>query len=523
MHVAIRVDASAAIGTGHLKRCLSLAQAMAEAGAHTLFVCRLLDSVAAHMLATQDVAVHWLPAPHSAFKPVDIAAPHATWAGVSSADDVQQTVHALAEWHPDWVVVDHYAFDACWHRPVRQALGCRLLVIDDLADRPIDADALLDHNWDADHRRKYAARVQRSLTWLTGPRHALLAPVYRWAPRCTLRAEVRSIGIFLGGTDPGGASARAVQACRAAGFGGPLEVVSTLVSPHLPDLRLVCAADSATTLTLDEPDLAAFFARHDLQIGAGGGATWERCCVGAPTIGLVLAANQAVIVPALDRLGALRAARFDDVPEAADLPALSTVLCQLVPDAAARAALGQRATTLVDGRGAQRVALSLLGGQLQLRSATLDDARLLHGWRNHSTVRAVSTTQNPIAIDAHERWMLAVLSNPARWLFVGLVGPLPVGSIRFDRLTTGFLEVSFYLDPDLQGLGLGQHLLAAGEQALLARHPQGFTVVASVLPGNAVSQRMFEASGYHGGPLHYQKNLGPLQSLTRSKHENSRP
>jgi len=462
------------------------------------------------------VAVHWLPTPSDTFTPSADAPPHARWAGASATDDAQQTAEMLADWRPDWVVVDHYAFDARWHQAVRQALGCRLLVIDDLADRTMAADALLDHNWDADHRHKYAARVQGKLSWLTGPRHALLAPAYRNAPRCALRDEVRSIGIFMGGTDPGGASARVVQACRAAGFGGALEVVSTSASPHLRGLRQACAADPDTTLTLDVPDLAAFFARHDLQIGAGGGATWERCCIGSPTIALVLAANQSVVVPALDRLGALRAARLDDTTGPVDLPTLSEALRQLLADAAARNALGQQAATLVDGRGAQRVALSLLGERLQLRPATLNDAPMLHGWRNHPSVRAVSATQDPIAFEAHEAWMRAVLAHPARWLFIGQVGRLPVGSIRFDRLANGHLEVSLYLDPDLQGLGLGRHLLAAGEQALLALHPAGITVDASVLPGNITSRQLFEAGGYHGGPLQYQKTIGPLPGPTET-------
>ena len=122
----------------------------------------------------------------------------------------------------------------------------------------------------------------------------------------------------------------------------------------------------------------------------------------------------------------------------------------------------------------------------------------------------MSATQDPIDFAAHQRWLQAVLANPARWLFVAQVGHLPVGSIRFDRLDNGHLEVSLYTDPDLQGLGLGQRLLAAGEQALLARHPGGFTVQAQVLPGNTASQRLFQAAGYHGGPLQYRKAVGPL-------------
>ena len=505
--VAIRVDASAAIGTGHLKRCLSLAQALIEAGAEVRFVCRALDAVAATVLgATSGIPTRWLPAPAQAFTPAPDAPPHAAWTGVPQRQDADDTAQTLADWRPDTVVVDHYAFDAGWHQAVRNALGCgaqglRVLVIDDTADRALDADALLDHNWDPDHRTKYAGRLQRKPLWLCGPRFALLASAYRGAARYRFREAVRSIGIFMGGTDPGGVSARVLAACRSAGFAGPVEVVSTSANPQLTALRDACQRDGNTTLTLDQPDLATFFARHDLQIGAGGGATWERCCIGAPTVALALVANQSAVVPGLAALGAV---------SAADEATLPGVLRELIADPAARQALAERAAALVDGRGAQRVALALLRDQLQLRPATVDDARLLHGWRNHPAVRAVSATQDPIAFEGHQRWLHAVLMNPARWLFVAQVGQLPVGSIRFDRLDDGGCEVSLYTDPDLQGLGLGQRLLAAGEQALLERHPGGFIAKAQVLPGNAASQHLFQTAGYHGGPLQYQKPVGPL-------------
>lgn len=144
--VAIRVDASAAIGTGHLKRCLSLAQALIEAGADVRFVCRALDAVAATVLGDSGIPTLWLSAPAQAFTPAPDAPPHAAWAGVPQGQDADDTTQALTGWAPDWLVVDHYAFDARWHKAVRDALGCRLLVIDDTADRALDADALLDHN-----------------------------------------------------------------------------------------------------------------------------------------------------------------------------------------------------------------------------------------------------------------------------------------------------------------------------------------------------------------------------------------
>lgn len=498
--VAFRVDASATVGTGHLKRCLSLAQALAEVGAQTLFVCRLLDTVATKVFAKTGVAVRWLSAAPDGFAAGSGAPPHAAWAGVPQAQDADETAQALSAWRPDWVVVDHYAFDAGWHRSVRDALGCRLLVIDDTADRPLDPDVLLDPNWAADHRAKYTDRLEHDPRWLCGPRFALLASAYRDAPRHSTHDTVGSIGIFMGGTDPGGVSARMLFACRAAGFVGPVEVVSTSANPQLDTLRESCRNDGNASLLLDAAELATFFARHDLQIGAGGGATWERCCIGVPTIVLALASNQSAVVPALATLGAVRAA---------DETTVVQVLQELIADPTARQMLANHSRDLVDGRGAQRVALSLLRGDLCLRSATLADARLLHSWRNHPTVRAVSGTQDPIAFDAHERWMISTLASPDRWLFVAKVGDLNVGAIRFDRLEGGHFEVSLNLDADLQGIGLGRRMLLAGEQEMLRRQPQGLVVDARVLPDNAASQRLFVAAGYHGGPLQYRKSVIP--------------
>ena len=498
--VAIRVDASATIGTGHLKRCLSLVYALIEQGAQVRLVTRALDGVTAQVLHDAPCPVHWLPVPAPQLPAVSQHTPHAAWAGVSWEQDVQDTLAALAPERPDWLVLDHYAFDARWHDAVRDSLGCRLLVIDDTADRSIAADALLDHNWAPDHHAKYAGRLTRAPHWLAGPHHALLSPAYRSAPRYVFQSAVRSLGIFMGGTDPGGISTRVLAACRAAGFAGAIEVVSTSANPHLKALRKTCATDPDTTLTLDQPDLAAFFARHDLQIGAGGGATWERCCIGAPTVAIAVAANQGAVVPGLASLGAVRAATENT---------LIAVLRELIADPTTRQALGERAARLVDGRGAQRVALHLLRDTLQLRPATLADAPLLHAWRNHPAVRAVSGSSEAIAFDDHLAWMQRVLLASDRWLFVAQVGALAVGSIRFDRVDRAHLEVSLYTDPQLQGLGLGPRLLLAGEQQMRCILQTPFTAHATVLPGNAASQRLFEAAGYHGEPPQYRKPVGP--------------
>jgi UDP-2,4-diacetamido-2,4,6-trideoxy-beta-L-altropyranose hydrolase len=484
--VAIRVDASRAIGTGHVRRMLALAAALRSNGAQVQFIARDLGLDVAALIAEAGFACTMLPAPDSAA--FDSQVPHGGWAEVAQALDATQTLAALAP-ETGWVVVDHYAFDARWHGVVRAGAGCRIAVIDDLADRTIDADILVDHNYAADHRTKYAGRIGAQAKLLGGPRFALLGPAYAAAPRYEPSTEVRSIGIFLGGVDQANISLAALEGVARTGFDGPVEIVSTSANPHLPALHEAAAARPGTTLSLDLPDLADFFARHGVQIGAGGGATWERCCIGAPTLLLVVADNQLAVAPALREAGVVV------TPEplcALDSAAIAAALRSLLADSMLRRILSARSRELVDGRGASRVALRMLAGSLRVVPATLEHAGLMHEWRDHPATRGVSRNAEPIAWKDHIGWLERTLADPNRTLLVGMVGDLPVGVIRFDRLDERAAEVSLYLDPALHGLGLGRAMLLAGERAAAA----GIDVHAEVLEGNDGSAALFDSAGY---------------------------
>lgn len=358
--VVFRCDASVAIGTGHVRRCLSLALALQALGAQCLFVLRDHGLDAAAPLRAHGLPALLLPPPSPGASEPQAPA-HAAWLGTPQAVDAADTLAALrsAGWlAADWLVVDHYALDARWHRAVQPVLGGRLAAIDDLGDRPLAVDVLIDHNHAARHADKYAGRLPEAARLLGGPRYALLAPAYAQAPRHMPGPLVHSIGIFMGGVDAPGLALQALAACNDIGFHGEVEVASTSACPHLPALRAAVAARPHTRLSLDQPDLARFFAAHDLQIGAGGGATWERCCLGAPTIALVTADNQREVLQPLQGLGVLAVASLQGGP--GQPQALTEALRQLLADAELRRSLADNATRWVDGRGAQRVAAALL-------------------------------------------------------------------------------------------------------------------------------------------------------------------
>jgi UDP-2,4-diacetamido-2,4,6-trideoxy-beta-L-altropyranose hydrolase len=353
MRVAIRVDASQAVGTGHVRRCLALAEALRTAGADIVFLSRNLDVDVPALVDAQGFALTQLPRPAAGFVP-DVTIPHAAWAEVPVDVDIAQTLAALAV-KPDWVVIDHYAFDGRWHDAIRSRLAGKIAVVDDLADRTIDGDVLIDHNPSADHARKYEGRLSPRVRLLGGPNYALLGPAYATAHRYTPRERVESIGIFLGGVDRPNWSSLVLRAVDNAGFHGPVEIATTSANPSLTQLLAVAESRPRTSVTIDQPDLAAFLSRHDLQIGAGGGALWERCCIGAPTVALVCAENQRISIKELVRRRVVLGVDAWDREEM--LVELATdAIAAAVADFPRRRALHDASIRLVDGKGAARVA-----------------------------------------------------------------------------------------------------------------------------------------------------------------------
>ena len=477
IQVVVRADASARLGTGHLRRCLALARALVDCGAAVRFLAHPLDGSARALLGRLPFDTLWLPE-------------------TTLPEDPQAVLALLRGSGTELLVVDHYRLGAEWHEAVRHGLGCRLAVIDDLADRLLAPDLLVDPNFHPDHALKFAGRLSREPKWLVGPRFALLDPAYASAPRYRFRETVQSIGIFMGGSDPTDACSAALQACReVAGFAGSIEVVSSRLSPHFEGLQSACARWPDTGLLADLPDLAGFFARHDLQLGAGGGATWERCCIGAPTIACLVAENQMATLPHLQALGVLVWA--DGRPNLAK--SLGASLRQLLDDPMRRRELGQRGARLVDGRGAARVAAVLAGVAavgLRPRPAQAGDAQLLLDWANDPLVRSNAFSVQTITAPQHAQWLQERLANPGRCriFIIEASNGIPVGQVRFDWREPCW-EIGYSVDALFRQTGLARPML---QVALAAFAPVAASaqIVGRVKFDNPTSAQVFRRLGF---------------------------
>jgi UDP-2,4-diacetamido-2,4,6-trideoxy-beta-L-altropyranose hydrolase len=334
LRAAFRADAGAAIGGGHVFRCQSLAAAMRARGWTTL-------------LATSRETLAFVPQAAAAFdRVVEIGAP--------GAADEAAAAGAVAG-PADALVIDHYGRDAAFESACRDWARV-IATFDDRADRAHSADLVVDVT-PGREPAAYRGKAGDAARLLLGPAFAPLRASWAEARPPALTRDragpVRRISVSLGAIDAQNATGFALEALAACAWKGEVVAVVGSGAPHRTALAAFVAARRGWRLLVDPPDYTEVIAQSDLAIGAAGTSTWERCCVGLPSIVLELAENQADNIAALSAAGAARVAGALRSLSTAEL---ARAIDALVADGPGRAAMSARAAALCDGRGADRIA-----------------------------------------------------------------------------------------------------------------------------------------------------------------------
>lgn len=355
MNVVFRVDASSQIGTGHLMRCLTLADALKQSGARTRFISRHLPECLRSMLAVHEcVLLDGVQYPAE----IDELA-HAHWLGVSQMRDATETLRSISDESWDWLVVDHYALDARWEYTLRQKVR-KILVIDDLADRNHYSDVLLDQNLCSDMNNRYTKKIPTHCKLLLGPHYALLRDEFRQMHKQTkLRSgSIKRVLVFFGGVDADNCTGIAIEVlAKAAMPGMQVDVVIGAQHPCLDQIKVACARYEFYCYVQTDK-MAELMATADLAIGAAGSASWERCCLGLPTLLVALADNQIRIAEGLDVIGA---GIYVGTLNKAITPNMLSAMLSLLHSPDQFTSLSEKAYSLVDGLGAGRVLQEMRG------------------------------------------------------------------------------------------------------------------------------------------------------------------
>lgn len=363
MLVAFRADASLQIGTGHVMRCLTLAEELRRQGHQCLFICRNHEGHLADLITQKGFELHLLQSPErleTLAKNV-IAPAHANWLSVPWQTDANQAHEVLSRYNADWLIVDHYALDASWERQLAEVVG-QIMVIDDLADREHECELLLDQSvLDLCFKRRYQAKVNESCRLLLGPKFALLSHEYAVLAN-TLPSRDGSIArilIFVGGSDPFHLTELYLKVLARQEFSHLF--VDVVIGKNYPSpavMQQLVKKRANTQLYSGLTSLATLMVRADLMLGAGGTTNWERMCLGLNAIVTSVARNQDVINQNLtDQHLIMFLGKVENVTTNAITEAVQSVISD--PESNRKCSNAMR--KIVDGFGAQYVSQVLIG------------------------------------------------------------------------------------------------------------------------------------------------------------------
>ncbi len=297
LKVAMRVDSSTVIGSGHLMRCLTLANRLRRnKNVEVHFISRDLEGNLHDKIKTAGFVLHVLPC-HPADKR---HTGYVAWLTVTRDVDAEETKKVLQEiGNVNCLVVDSYAIGKEWERKMRPFVF-KIFVIDDLADREHDCDILLDQNFYLDKEGRYNGLVPQNCKLLLGPRHALLREEFYKARKHLKKrdGQIRKILVFYGGSDIINETTKALNALcswHETHLDTTVDVIVGASNPHKQEIADFCSLSNNKgwlNYHCQVDNMAEFMVRADIALGAGGTTTWERCFLELPSIVTAVAENQ---------------------------------------------------------------------------------------------------------------------------------------------------------------------------------------------------------------------------------------
>ena len=339
-NLIIRTDANSQIGTGHLMRCLALAQSWRSRGGKVVFVTTCSHEDLLRQIRAEKIQI--VRVEHAHPNPAD-------W---------EQTHRILYSNSAAWVVLDGYHFDSGYQNKIKK-IGSQLMVIDDMAHiNKYYADIILNQNINAG-RLNY--NVESCTRLILGPQYALLRPEFTKRDRMRPTAQVaRKLLITLGGADPDNKTLKVMQAVQQTNI-DDLEVVVVIGSAN-PNRQLLQSVGHASQipfrLVVNTTEMAELMAWADLSISAGGSTCLELAHMGVPTLCVILAENQRLLAEGLSEAGAaINLGWYRDLRPLK----IAHSLERLALAAGVREDMAQQGRNLVDGKGTERVLLALVG------------------------------------------------------------------------------------------------------------------------------------------------------------------
>jgi UDP-2,4-diacetamido-2,4,6-trideoxy-beta-L-altropyranose hydrolase len=508
MKIVVRADSAIIIGTGHIMRCLVLAQRLRDDGHLVEFACRAQHGDLIDFIKIKGFFVHKLTSPAAWQKPKH-SADYSAWLQVTEMEDAVNFIENIKE--SDLVIIDHYGINKVWQQQVKAKLECRIVVIDDLV-RTHDCDLLLDQTLSR-VKDDYLLRVPASSKLLTGCDYALLNPNFAKIRQNNLTeisvaAPTRHrVLITMGGIDNTNVSMLIlnelltfIDSHKAHNTLSVIESVTVLVSTQSPYFSqvetFVSKHSNVFTLLGFVDDMAKLMLQHTIAIGAPGATSWERACLGLPSIIVPLAENQKMVCQQLTKSGVALLLNFDNITTK-----FQAQFSQLIKKYDSYI---QKNLLLCDGLGLYRAAFAinqLFQTEISVfsgcRLATEKDIKQVYQWQKEPETRRFALNPDVPSFENHSIWMKRKLAAISDYFYIveatdnaGHINA--AGVVRLDKMVDESYLISIFISPAYYGLGLAKKALAYVDYV-----HSTFTINATVLPDNIPSHKLFKSAGYH--------------------------
>lgn len=292
MKIVFRVDSSTQIGSGHLMRCLTLAERKRKQyQADIIFVMRDLKGNLIDLVEKKGFKLIVLPKSNVGYN-LD---GYEKWLTVPQNVDAEEVKKILQDiGQVDLLIVDSYAIDINWETIVRPFVE-QIMVIDDLANRKHDCDILLDQNFYLDKESRYNGLVPNYCRLCLGPKYALLREEFYEVQKNLRKRDgnIKNILVFFGGSDITNETMKALKAIVMLDRKDiTVNVIVGQSNQHKDMIASFCNKYDYMNYYCQVNNIAELMNEADLAIGAGGSTTWERLFLELPSIVIVVAENQ---------------------------------------------------------------------------------------------------------------------------------------------------------------------------------------------------------------------------------------
>lgn len=283
-NVYFRVDSSIKIGTGHLKRCLVLAEELKALGCQITFLKRNLEGNLSTEVLEHGFEFYFV---EPNIEPVKDSL------DFFQSQDAESCIEKIVKisGKADVLIVDHYSLDANWQLKIKPYCD-KVIVIDDLANRNHQCDILIDSN--PKSISLYDKLVPENCDLLIGLQYAILRREFsrEQGPLKQQTNQVQNVLVFMGGNDPRNISSFVISVLTLQKYSQlKVKVITGSNNPHLDVLRKQCQSEDIELLVAIN-NMTEMYLWADIVIGAGGTSVWERMALGVPSITFQLAFNQ---------------------------------------------------------------------------------------------------------------------------------------------------------------------------------------------------------------------------------------